>query len=63
MRSASAPKLETTITAYIPATLSRAATAAADERMTSISQYVRDALVAKLKADGVAIDESERVAV
>ena len=61
MRSATAPRLERQLTIYGTRPLMQATVAAANKRFTSVSQYARDALLERLKADGVAIGNEERV--
>jgi hypothetical protein len=61
MRVASAPKLERQLTIYGTRPLMQATVAAANKRYTSVSQYARDALLEKLKADGIEIENEERV--
>ena len=63
MWSHSAPRLEKSLTIYGPTSLVLAATAAANKRMVSVSSYAREALLSRLKADGIEIAENERVAV
>jgi predicted HicB family RNase H-like nuclease len=56
-RSSAAVEYDSRLNIVLPSPLSDAVAAAAAADMTSINQYVRAALLAKLRADGVKLKE------
>ena len=59
MRGTSLVEYERALTCYAPRPLIDAAAAGAAKRMTSISSYIRHALVEQLRRDKVRMEENE----
>jgi hypothetical protein len=59
MRGTSLVEYERALACYAPRPLIDAAAAGAAKRMTSISSYIRHALVEQLRRDKVRLDENE----